>query len=121
MLKVNEINELLYKSYFSIIHVTQIHVVKDSSCQVSHAKSVSCEMKQRVSMVAGACFHHLRRLRLIRRHVSNEFMAQLIYALITSKLGYCNSIVACLPASAAAHLKRVQNAAARLLLNYNKQ
>ena len=77
-------------------------------------------MKQHVAKVASACFYHLRRLRQIRRHVSNGLMAQLIYVFVTSRLDYCNSVLACLPACTIAPLQRVQNAAARMLLNRRK-
>jgi len=41
---------------------------------------------------------------------------QLVSALILSRLGYCNSVLAGLPKSTLAILQRVQNAAARLIL-----
>jgi len=62
-------------------------------------------MKQRVIKVAGACFHQLRHLRQIR----------LVLALVISRLDYCNSVLAGLPASTVNILQRVQNAAARLI------
>ena len=74
-------------------------------------------MKQHVGKVAGSCFYHLRWQRRIWLHVSNGLMAQLIYAFVTSRLDYCNSVLACLPACTIAPSQRVQNAAARLLLN----
>ena len=93
-----------------------MHVVRDLGVYIDDELT----MKQHVCKVAGACFYHLRRLRQIRRHVSNGLMAQLIYAFVTSRLDYCNSVLACLPACTIAPLQRVQNAAARLLLNRMK-
>jgi len=44
-----------------------------------------------VSKVAAACLYHLRRLGQIRRRVDTEITVQLVLALITSRLDYCNS------------------------------
>ena len=96
--------------------IKPVHVVRDLGVYIDDELT----MKQHVGKVAGACFYHLRRLRQIRRHVSNELMAQLIYAFVTSRLDYCNSVLVGLPACTIAPLQRVQNAAARLLLNRRK-
>ena len=74
-------------------------------------------MKQHVVKVAGACFHQLRHLRQIRRRVGREVTTRLVLALGLSRLDYCNSLLAGLPASTVNILQRVQNAAARLICN----
>ena len=63
-------------------------------------------MKLHVSKLAAACFYQLRRIRQIRRIINQEVAAQMVHALVISKLDYCNGA-----------LQRVQNAAARLVLN----
>ena len=74
-------------------------------------------MKQHAVKVAGACFHQLRHLRQIRRRVGREVTTRLVLALVLSRLDYCNSLLAGLPASTVNILQRVQNAAARLICN----
>ena len=74
-------------------------------------------MVQHVSSVTRTCFYHIRRLRQIRRYVGEDAAVQLVLALVTSRLDYCNSILAGLPATTTAPLQRVQNAAARLVFN----
>jgi len=74
-------------------------------------------MKQHVSKVAAACFYHLRRLRQIRRRAGTEVTVRLVLALITSRLDYCNSLLAGVPQSTLNVLQRVQNTAARLIFN----
>ena len=73
-------------------------------------------MKKHVSLVACACFRKIRCLCQIRRHLGQDVAAQLGLALVMSRLDYCNAVVAGLPASTLAPLQRVQNSAARLVL-----
>ena len=72
-------------------------------------------MKQHVNKVASACFFQLRRLRQVRRLLGPEITASLVSAFITSRMDYCNAVLAGLPMSTIAPLQRVQNAAARVI------
>jgi len=55
-------------------------------------------------------------LRQIRRYAGQDVAMQLVSALILSRLDYCNSVLAGLPKSTLVILQRVQNVAARLIL-----
>jgi hypothetical protein len=59
---------------------------------------------------------HIRRPRTVRRELGHQVTAQLVSTLILSRLDYCNAVLAGLPVSTLASLKRVLNAAARLVL-----
>ena len=63
--------------------------------------------------------YHLRRIRQIRRRVGKEVATQLVLAFVTSRLDYCNSVLAGLPQVTLEPLQRVQNAAVRLILDLN--
>src|SRR6218665_28113 len=69
--------------------------------------------KAHIARVSRTCFYHLRRLRSIRGCLGREVTAQLVSAYIISRLDYCYSILANLPASTQAPLQRVFTAAAR--------
>ena len=47
-------------------------------------------------------------------------MCTLVHAFMISRLGYCNSLMYGLPSIQIAKLQRVQNAAARLILDVSK-
>jgi len=81
---------------------------------------LDCElsMKQHVTKVASSCFYHLHRLKQIRQVFGKEVTAQLVSAFILSRLDYCNALLAGLPRTTTDPLQRVQNAAARLVVNH---
>jgi len=78
-------------------------------------------MQRHISKVTSVCFYHLRRLRQIWNYVSQSVMAQLVASLVITRIDYCNSILAGLPAFRLVPLQRVQNAAARLVLNLDRR
>ena len=73
-------------------------------------------MHEHISRVARSCFYQLRRLQIIRRRLGRDITKYLVCSYVLSRLDYCNSLLAGLPASTLAPLQRVQNAAARLVL-----
>ena len=88
-------------------------VVRDLSVLIDQELSMS----QHIAGVTSSCFYQLRRLRQIRRPVGQELVAQLAHSFVLSRLDYGNSVLAGLPKSAIMPLQRVQNAAARLILD----
>ena len=62
-----------------------------------------------------SCFFHLRRTKSVRRILGAEVTSGLVSAFVTTRLDYCNSVLAGLPQSTIDPLQRVQNAAARLV------
>ena len=68
-----------------------------------------------------ASFLELRRAASIRLYLSQRATARLIAAMIISRLDYCISVFAGLPADQVARLQRVQNNAARLVMKKEKK
>ena len=77
-------------------------------------------MQDQISSVYLASFLELRRLASLRPYLSKRTSARLVAALITSRLDYCNSVSAGLPAEHIGRLQRVQDSAARLVLKKTK-
>ncbi|KAJ8389727.1 hypothetical protein AAFF_G00114330 [Aldrovandia affinis] len=66
------------------------------------------------------CRFSLHNIRRIRPFLTQEATQLLVQALVISRLDYCNSLLAGLPACAIKPLQLVQNAAARLVFNQPK-
>ena len=69
--------------------------------------SADLSLEKHVTNVSVTCFHHLRRLRHIRRMLTAESAATLVHAFVTSRVDYCMLFTN--------KLQRVTNAAARVL------
>ena len=65
--------------------------------------------------ICKACNYQLRRLCCIRRYLTTDATKNALQALITSRLDYCNSLLAGLPPFQLKPLKRIQNNATRLI------
>ena len=67
------------------------------------------------SSVCKTCFFWLRQLRRVRRSLDADSLKTLVHAFVTSRVDYCNSVLASAPKTVTEKLQRVQNAAARLI------
>ena len=73
-----------------------------------------------VSIVSSASFYWLRQLRRVRRSLDDESAAILVHAFVTSRVDYCNLLLAGAPKSVIDKLQRVMNAAARVVSGTKK-
>ena len=78
-------------------------------------------MQDQISSVCRASFLALERLTSIRPYLSERTSARPVAALITSRLDYCNSVLAGLPAEQIGRQQRVQSSTARLVLKEKKK
>ena len=67
-----------------------------------------------ISSVCKSTHFHLRNIGIIR-HLLSHATAQLIHALISNRLDYCNSVLYNIPKSSILRLQILQNQAARIL------
>ena len=63
---------------------------------------------------------NIYRLRQLRIHLSRKSLEQLVHSLVLSQLDYCSILLYGLPKSSLIKLQRVQNCAAKLILNKRK-
>ena len=77
-------------------------------------------MQQHISSVCRAAYLGLRRIPSVPPYLTQSATAQLISSSITSRLDYCNSILAGLPLKQISRLQRVQNNAVKLVLRKSK-
>ena len=77
-------------------------------------------MDAHITKTCSAAFYYLYNIRRIRRYLSKESTESLIHAFISSRLDYCNSLFYNIPAYQLEKLQRIQNAAARLILQESK-
>ena len=72
-------------------------------------------MENHISSVCSSAHVHLYNIGKIRQYLTKSSLEQLIHALITSKLDYCNSLLYGISKKQLSRLQRVQNSAARLI------
>ena len=74
-------------------------------------------LSKNITVVTWACRFFLYNIRRIRPFLTTYFTQLFVQAMVLSRLDYCNSLLAGLPASAIRPLQLIQNAAARLFFN----
>jgi len=72
------------------------------------------------SAVSAKCFYQLRQLRRVRRSLDADSAKILVHALVTSRIDYCNGLLANAPSIWTDKLQRVFNAAACVITNTRK-
>ena len=125
MLKLNDNNTDM------VIYMSQYHLNKYGRCDISVGDSTSSPvecvrhlrvqidqhltMDKQVTAVCKACNFHLYRLSSIRRIITTDAAMSVVQALITSRLDYCNSLLAYLTNAQMKRLKSIQHKASRLV------
>ena len=72
-------------------------------------------MKQHVEHICRGAWFHLRKIRQIRSYLNNDTAERLIHAYVSSKLDFTNCLFYGLPSTLLDKLRRIQNAAARIV------
>ena len=104
-IKKKKIADLDLNLYIGLDIIKPVNVVRDLGVYLDSELS----MKHHISTAVRACFFHLRRLKSIRRILGADVTSGLVSAFVTTRMDYCNSIMAALPQSSIDPLQRVQN------------
>ena len=78
-------------------------------------------MEQHISHLCRSAYLAMRQIASIRRYLTEKNTVQLVCSFVLSRLDYCNATLAGLPATHIARLQRIQNNAARLVLEKSKR
>jgi len=98
----------------------------DTAVASSHVRlldvdiSLDLSVYRHVSRVCAGCFYGLRQLRRIRRSLDSDSLATLIYAVVNSRIDYCNTFLAGAPSTVTDKLQRMLNDAARVITGIRK-
>ena len=103
--------------FYSIVLNTTSLTLRCSHSNKTDALSGQCIVAwlSTVTGVCKACNFHLYRLSSIRRYITTDAARSVVQALITSRLDYCNSLLANLTNTQMKRLKSIQHKAARLV------
>ena len=122
------------KTEFLIMRSQRINITEEPELKIGQAliaPSESCRnlgvmfdcrmsMEKQISNICRAAFFHLRNIGAIRGSLPDFAAAQLVHALVTSRLDYCNSLLIGLPTCKIKRLQHVQNVAARIVARHPK-
>ena len=107
---------------WSLSTAQQHHCQCKSTC--TRARSpffIGSEFGQtRPVLVSAICFYHLRQLRRIRRSLDADSASTPVHAFVTSRVDYCDAILAGAPKTTTDRLQRMLNAAARVVSDTKK-
>ena len=78
-------------------------------------------MEQHISHLCRSAYLAMRQIASIYRYLTEKNTVQLMCSFVLSRLDYCNATLAGLPATHIARLQRIQNNAARLVLQKSKR
>ena len=106
-------NKYLHLFPYQLLHIPTVPADKARNLGVIFDKNLN--LRSHVSAICRSCFYHLRDLRRIRRHLSYESAKILGYALVSSRMDYCNSLLYGIANKEIAKLQRVQNRLARIV------
>ena len=77
-------------------------------------------MENHITKTCSIAFYHIYNIKHIRKYLNRNITEKIVHALITSKLDYCNSLLFGLSNCKLQKLRRVHNAAARILAGTRK-
>ena len=77
-------------------------------------------MDKHISKVCRTAFFHLHNIRGIRKYLTHDAACSIVHAFVSSQLDYCNSLLSGLPSCLVKKLQRVQNSAARVILDISR-
>ena len=91
--------------------IAPVKVVKLLGVHIDSVLSLNTQVSRTVS----SCFYQLRRLKAVRRSLPIEAAKTVVSSFVTSRVDYCNGLMAGITQQQVNKMQAVLNAAARLL------
>ena len=79
------------------------------------------KMERQVNATTKIAYFYLRKIKRVRNRLTQDITETLVNALITSRLDYCNALLCHLPNKTLCKLQKVQNAAAKLIMQASRR
>ena len=97
--------------------ITTVNAVKNLGVIIDSNLS----MDKHISHIRKVCYLELRKIAQLRPYLTTEATNKLVCSFMTSRLDYCNSLLAALPETKICKLQQIQNNAARLVKKVPKR
>ena len=91
-----------------------------SACNLGVIFHSHLNLESHINNVCRSAYFHLRNIGSVRNMLSDDACSQLIHALVTVCIDYCNSLLYGLPEYSLDRLKKILNTAARILCRVQK-
>ncbi len=109
------------KVVFDSVIIGESYISASANCtNLGAGFDSDMSMRHHVSLVCKSGYFHLRNIARIKKCLNYDALQTIIHALISSRLDYCNSLLAGVPACVRDKLQYLQNSAALLLSGTRK-
>ena len=126
MLQLNEgkTDVILFGTKHSLrtIGNASVHIGTSTITSNDSVRNLGCtqdsqlKLDQHVNNICRSAYYHLRNIHKIRRYLPLDVTEQLIHSFVTSRIDFCNSLLAGIKRCHLKKIQRVQNAAARCIM-----
>jgi len=117
VLPMGTANQLQAVSSLTSVSVAGVHLpIADSMKVLGVTLDHRLTLDNHVSAVARSCNYHARAIRHVCNLLTVDLAQTLACSQILSRIDYCNTVLHCTPSSTIQKLQRVQNNAARVVL-----
>ncbi len=109
------------KVVFDSVVIGESYIESSESCvNLGAGFDSDMSMRHHVSLTCKSGFYHLRNISRIKKCLNYDATQTVIHALISSRLDYCNSLLAGVPKCVTEKMQYLQNSAARVLTGTRK-
>ena len=99
-----------------------VYGISNLACTINQRELETCNrIREHIAIVCRTSHFPLRNIGSMRRYLTTETFATLLYSLISFKFDYCDSLLIELPETQINSFQRIQNSAARFVSRWPRQ